>query len=317
MVFIIAEIGSNWSSFQEAKDSISLAKNCGADAVKFQLFNYKGFYGFEGPPSPHEMPVEWLPKLKEKADAVGIEFMCTAFSEDLYEAVDPYVKRHKIASSDNCVPQILQKVLSFGKPVIISLGATSEPDITKITRMIDGNKDRTTLMYCVAAYPSTQHNLFQIDGLRNKFPGFKIGLSDHSTDIYTSLSAVRHFAVPVLEKHVNFFESTGPDSGHSLDGERFKTLCGYLNGSLNPAEIRFQREEKAMVLRHNRRLIATKDLKVGDVLRYGENYGAFRSLEDDVLGTNPLYWDRFEGMHLLEAVKCGKGLRPAAVHRAI
>ena len=43
--FIIAEVGSCWETWEHCKDAINLAKNCGADAVKFQLFNHKDLYG--------------------------------------------------------------------------------------------------------------------------------------------------------------------------------------------------------------------------------------------------------------------------------
>ncbi len=318
MVFVIAEVGSNWTSFEQAKDSIALAKNCGADAVKFQLFTEKDLFGpgVRGSMSTeksgqHQLPVEWLPKLKEKADACGIEFMCSAFSPELLEAVNPYVKRHKIASSDNQCPQMLEKAYSFGKPVIVSLGATNETDVRRVTSLLD--RERTTLMYCVSAYPSTQHNLFHIEGLKRIAPGFRVGLSDHSTDIYTCLSAKQHFGVEIIEKHVNFFDVKSPDSGHSLGRTSFKLLCDYLKDQLDYTKFAPQAEEREMFLRHNRRLIAIKDLQVGDVLRFGQNYGAYRSLENDDQGSNPLDWKYFEGKHLLEEVAKGKGIRPQAV----
>lgn len=40
-VFIIAEIGYNFTTLDEAKLSIDAAKECGADAVKFQTFTAK------------------------------------------------------------------------------------------------------------------------------------------------------------------------------------------------------------------------------------------------------------------------------------
>ena len=43
--FVIAEIGSNFDqSLAKAKKLINIAKKCGADAVKFQLFSGKILY---------------------------------------------------------------------------------------------------------------------------------------------------------------------------------------------------------------------------------------------------------------------------------
>ena len=50
-----------------------------------------------------------------------------------------------------------------------------------------------------------------------------------------------------------------------------------------------------MYLRHNRRLIATCDIAVGETLTYGVNYGAYRSLKDDTRGLSPFDWERVEG----------------------
>lgn len=305
--FVIAEVGSNWTNFQEAKDSIQIAKQCGADAVKFQVFSRHGLYGFEKEDCSleHALPLEWLPQLKEKADACGIEFMCTAFSPELVEAVDPFVEVHKIASSDNTTPQMLEAVKKAGKPILLSCGASSKSDIALALQVLgDAN---VTLLYCNSAYPSTRHNLFLIEELKTY--GRPVGLSDHSLDcIYAPLSAVKHFGAQVIEKHFTAFpQRDTPDRGHSLDPGAFKVMVEYLRGTrdggLNPTS-----EEKDMFLRHNRRLIAIKDLKPGDVLKYGDNYGAYRSLEDDSHGLSPFAWGLVEGKQLTKPIGIGKGV---------
>jgi sialic acid synthase SpsE len=65
-------------------------------------------------------------------------------------------------------------------------------------------------------------------------------------------------------------------------------------------------EEKAMYLRHNRRLIATQHIPAGGVLTYGDNYGAYRSLADDTRGLSPLLWMSVEGKHARIDIERGK-----------
>lgn len=292
--FIIAEIGSNWTSFTEAKDSISFAKACGADAVKFQLFRWNDLYavgtdhGYEA--NRWNLDIDWLPKLKEKADACGIEFMCSAFSPELYDVIDPYVKVHKIASSECTFPHLLERVKSKGKPILLSTGASSKGDLAQAMQVLQGGP-QVVMLYCSSAYPSAYYNLFQMQDLKKTF-GVPVGFSDHSLDVvYPALSALVHFDAVVIEKHVNFAGHKTPDSGHSLSHEQFAFMCEILHGKRPYTEFNPQPEERDMFLRHNRRLIAIRDIHKGDAFRYGENFGAYRSLTDDSKGLIPFAWE--------------------------
>ena len=42
---LIADIGSNWSTDDEAKAAVIEARNVGFDIVKFQFFDSEGLYG--------------------------------------------------------------------------------------------------------------------------------------------------------------------------------------------------------------------------------------------------------------------------------
>lgn len=304
--FIIAEVGSNWQSFEHAKDSIALAKNCGADAVKFQAFTSDALYGPEARVMLHELPLEWLPKLKEKADACGIEFMCTAFSPELVKAVDPYVTAHKVASSDLTYPQLLDAVAKTKKPVIASTGASSVGDIVQaLDRLPMG---ATVLLYCVAAYPAIHADLRVMDLLHQE-TGRPVGFSDHTPGTFMAVEASRRGAV-VIEKHFTAFpELDTPDRPHSLTPDEFKVMVDYIRGKRQPV-IGPTVEERAMVLRHNRRLVATSDILAGTALKYGVNYGAYRSLEDDARGLSPFAWESLEGRSATKAIQRGKGIGP-------
>lgn len=312
--FVICEVGSNWRDLGDCLHAIRIAGKIGADAVKFQAFNELALYGFKSgkDQSFSELPLGWLPHLRAEADFAGIEFMCTAFSPELVAAIDPYVNIHKIASSDATDPNMLSAVRAANKPVIISVGAASMSEVAMIVGQSDQiswrgfGPQEIVLMYCNAAYPSRYHNLFKIAALK-KF-GFPVGFSDHSTDvIYAPLSAVKHFGAAVIEKHVTFIDDTTPDSPHSLRPDEFQIMMRYLrekNEFIQEPSI----DERDMLLMHRRRIVATKDLKAGDILEYGKNFGAFRSREKDARGMMPFFWDMFEGRKLKENINIGCGI---------
>ena len=119
--FVIAEAGSNWKvgSFEDdliqAKKLIDVAKNAGANAVKFQTYKAetvfvpnagrieylleKGIDQSINDIFQHlSMPYEMIPELYDYCKKNGIMFMSTPFSIEDAKEVDPYVEIHKIAS---------------------------------------------------------------------------------------------------------------------------------------------------------------------------------------------------------------------------
>lgn len=312
--FIVAEVGSNWKTLSDCLDSIYLAKACGADAVKFQAFDHHSLYGSgdgirDGATAmAHVLPVEWLPKLKQHADSAGIEFMCSAFSPELAEAVNPFVNVHKIASAELTHLRLLQKTNSFGKPVILSTGASGEEDVSMALKQLAGCP--TSLLYCVANYPARSIRLERIEEMRVRFNPHPIGFSDHTTDIFTAPSfAVNYFKAAILEKHVNFIDHlTGPDSPHSLNTKEFKLMIA--NVKRRKA---FFNEEEEMFLKHNRRLIATRDIDPGDQVIEGENFGIYRSLSKDTHAFSPWLTDEINGKTAKKEIKAGQGIGPGDV----
>lgn len=328
--FIIAECGSNWATLDDCLHSISMAKATGADAVKFQAFNDDALYGANpvlcGTPGmggsmwyelygrKHQtvfnstLPLDWLPKLKHEADKVGIEFMCSAFSPELVEEVDKYVNIHKVASAEMTHVRILEKLRDLKKPVIMSTGASGLQDIAMAVKTM-GDIPKV-LLYCVASYPANEVILENIKALRSQF-GTLSGYSDHSTDVLVIPKAATSAGACVIEKHFTAQEDLDtPDRPHSLTVEQFKRMVKAIRGDVS-SSIGPGREEQSMVTKHNRRLIATKDIGVGDTLREGENFGIYRSLKEDTRAMSPFSIDLVKGRTARRDIKAGDGISRA------
>lgn len=314
----MAEVGSNWKTFDDCSNSITQAKLCGADAVKFQMFTHEELYGFPLMATPYgtkeekkyellsSLPREWIQKLKEKCDAVGIEFMCTAFSPEGYEFIDPYVKLHKVASSELTHRRILSTLRKLEKPILLSTACASQTEIRDALFFLDGLD--VTLMYCVGAYPARVIELGNIHLLHKVF-GNKVGYSDHSTDVLCIPSLACEMGATVIEKHVTFIDSETPDSPHSLSADEFKTM---VEGLRERYEIKLgpTPAEKQMVMQYRRRIIATKNIEPGDRLIEGVNFGIFRSKIDDTKACHGFYVDMVENKNATHAVAMGEGIGP-------
>lgn len=311
--YIISEIGSNWTSLQDCLDSIIQAKLAGADAVKFQLFNHHALYGsgdgFNDPATPMagSLPELWLPKLKLQCDRLEIDFMCSAFSPELVAAVDPFVKTHKIASSEMCHLRILEKLKEIGKPVIMSTGAQTVQDIA--SALIVLGKTPVTLMYCVSSYPAYETDLHIIREMRHEFT-LPVGFSDHSLDYLNLPSlAVNVFSATVIEKHFTAIDAKTPDSGHSLNPDQFKKMVQKIRGEYQSV-VGPTLGEKDMILKHKRRLIAIRDIEIGDVFKEGYNFGIYRSLKENTHAYSPFAVDTANEQTALRSIKAGDGVGP-------
>lgn len=292
--FIIAEVGSNWDTFDDCLESIGAAKRAGADAVKFQMFDLKTLYGFHpktriirrnflGRETVFEYPREelhggihrdWVEPLYEKCKALGIEFMCTPFSVEDAEFLNPFVNYHKVASSDLDYKQLFEAIVSFKKPVFFSTGGHNEFDIQRALTLLGSVP--SVIMYCVSAYPARAVQLQNIQKLKDKFKNY-VGYSDHTTQILDVPLLAADYGAVVIEKHFKIRDMDTPDNPHSLTPDEFQLMVLNIRGKL-PVRLGSY-EEKDMYLRHNRRLVAIRDIKKGEKFILGVNYGPFRCLK--------------------------------------
>ena len=150
-VYVIAEIGVNHNgSVELAKELILKAKDCGADAVKFQTFKAEEVLSDQADMAAYqktntgedssqlemvkklELSFDDTKKLRDFSEENGITFISTPFDNDsLAFLVDLNVPFLKVSSADISNLPFLYKIALTGKPVILSTGTASLGDIEK------------------------------------------------------------------------------------------------------------------------------------------------------------------------------------------
>lgn len=288
--YIIAEMSANHGQdFAKAKEIIHAMKESGADAVKLQtytpdtitinadtkyfkigtgtIWEGKNLYELYG---EAYTPWDWQPKLKEEANALGMDLFSTPFDNsavDFLEAMD--VPAYKVASFELVDLALIEYIARKGKPIIMSTGMGSKEEIADAVETIrkTGN-DRLVLLKCTSAYPSPpeEMNLRTIPDMAKTF-GVDIGLSDHTLETTVPVAAVALGAC-VIEKHFTLDRSEpGPDSAFSLEPHEFKEMVdavritekalGHVSYDVTP------KEEASRVFR--RSLFVVEDMKKGEV----------------------------------------------------
>ena len=131
---------------------------------------------------------------------------------------------HKIASACLTHKNLLERVRSNGKPVILSTGGSTIEQIEKAVKVL-GHED-LILLHCTASYPSLDEeiNLAVIETLKRKFAGVPIGYSGHELGILPSIAATA-FGACLIERHITLDRKMpGTDQPASLEPEQLKTL---------------------------------------------------------------------------------------------
>jgi len=329
-VFIIAEVSANHGQdFDRAVELVRKAKECGADAVKFQAYTpdtltidadneyFRIKHPQWGGQTLYELykkaytPWEWFKELKKIAEDTGIIFLCTAFdktSVDMLEELD--ICAHKIASFELVDLPLIEYAAKTGKPLIMSTGMA---DIDEIQEAVDTAKrfgvEEIILLKCVSSYPAEpqEMNLRTIPDMKDRF-NCPVGLSDHSLGIGASVCAVA-LGAAIIEKHFTLSRKTKtPDSFFSLEPQELKDLVGNIRiaeKALGKVHYGLTNEEKKCSV-FRRSLFVVKDVKAGEKVS-NENIRSIRpgcglptkyiekvigrTFKKDLSKGTPLNWD--------------------------
>jgi N-acetylneuraminate synthase len=222
----IAEASSNHAQdLSRALAFVDAAAACGCDAVKFQLFRVNELFAPEilakrpelRARTAWELPVAHIEPLAHRARERGIQFSCTPFYLAAVKELEPHVAFYKIASYELLWNDLLRACAETGKPVVISTGMATMPEIESAVATLKRAGCRAlTVLHCVSAYPAPaeEANLSAIGAIR-KATGVSVGWSDHTRIPAVIERAVHRWDASVVEFHLDL-DGKGAEyaSGH-------------------------------------------------------------------------------------------------------
>ena len=234
-IFIIAEIGINHNgSVEIAKQLIDVAKDAGADAVKFQKRTIDLVYTKEMLDSPRQSPwgttqraqkegLEFGIKEYNEIDAYckekGIEWFASAWDLESKKFLRQYdCKYNKIASAMIVYEDLLKEVASEKKHTFISTGMTEVKQIDRAVEIFKNAGCPFELMHCVSTYPMEDEdaNLNRIKTLRDRYK-CNVGYSGHEVSLAVSYAAAA-LGITSLERHITLDRAMyGSDQAASVD----------------------------------------------------------------------------------------------------
>ena len=264
------------------------------------------------------MPYEMIGDIAAYCEQVGIEFMSTPFSVADAEAVDPHVRRHKVASYEINHVRLLQWLAATGKPLVISTGAATEDDIEFCLETVrEAGSGDITLLQCTSSYPAPPEslNLTVIPWLQQRF-GVPAGFSDHSSDPIVGPVAAVALGATVIEKHFTLDQRLpGPDHAFAIEPDGLRAMIQAIRvaertrGDGQKGVGPHEEELRRFAVRS---IQTTRDIAAGEALVEAENIDVLRPGQRPA-GMHPRHLEALRGRHAARAIAAGDGVRAADV----
>jgi sialic acid synthase SpsE len=306
-----AEINHD-GSLEKAIKMINAAKECGADAIKFQFIIADNIAEPENPYyklfKKVELTKEDFIRIKKAADGVGITCFATVPDLSTVEWVPelgfPAVK---IGSTNITNLPLLEEVAKLGVPIILSTGMSILDEVRDALNVI--GHDRVILLHCTVGYPIdlSDVNLKMMSNLKDEFQDYNIGFSDHTEGYLAPVLAVSMGAV-LIEKHFTLDKnSEGPDHHFSATPQEMKELADHIRNIpvIMGKHKKQPTEKEKKVLKSVRRfVVASRDLEAGTLLNQGDLH--LKRINPSVDGIEPKYLHTLRGKRTNRPIKKGE-----------
>ena len=315
---IIAEAGVNHNGkVKLAKNLVNIAKNAGADYVKFQYFNpeylttnfsKQADYQKKTYKQKNNSQKVMLKKLSLSLNKLievynyckkkKIKFAISIFDHISLKNIKKFnLDFIKIPSGEITNYPLLRDVAKMNKKIILSTGMSNIKDIYNaltVLRKYKQKKSKITLMHCTTNYPTSEDevNISSITEIKKKFK-IDVGYSDHTTGNEAACAAVA-FGARIFEKHFTISKNMkGPDHSASLEPTELKN---YIK-SIKKTEKMIGTGKKALLKSEKKNFkIVRKSIYANKKINIGEYFTEQNIITKRPLkNSNPMNWNKIIG----------------------
>jgi N-acetylneuraminate synthase len=199
--------------------------------------------------------------------------MSTPFDVESAHFLNDLMPVFKISSSDLTNIPFIEIMCDFGKPMILSTGASYLWEIHQAVEAINKKGNQLCLMHCVLNYPTpdANANLGMIKSLIRHFPDHVPGYSDHTLpkDMEVMKMATL-LGAAVIEKHFTHDKTLpGNDHYHAMDKEDMKHFNSIMDRSfelLGNFEVTALEDEAPARANARRSLVAAREIPQGKII---------------------------------------------------
>jgi len=244
-VKIVSDIGINSNGdLTTAFKLIEVAKNAGIDYVKFQKRTIDVLFSKEELDKPKQSPWgttyrEYKNKLefgKKQYDDIdcycrvnNTPWFSSPWDPDSVKFISQYDLPYiKVASASMTDFETLEEIKKLTTPIIISTGMCTKEEVDKVVQYLGDQIEY--VLACTSTYPTPpeEMNLNFIKTLKEEYPQYRIGFSNHSSGIMFMVAAVA-MGAEMLEFHITLDRSMyGSDQSSSIEPEGVNKLVKHV-----------------------------------------------------------------------------------------
>ena len=285
--YIIAEIGGNFTTYEQAVKLIDAAVACGVDAVKLQTYraetvaSRQAMFDMENTGNvsqfdlfkKYQIDRELHQQVFAYAEKKDLDWFSSPSHEtDLAMLEELGVGVHKIGSDDAVNLPFLRNVARLGKPMILSTGMCNLDEVKEsVSAILNEGNNKLILLHAITSYPThaPNVNLAAMQTLMQTFPKLDVGYSDHTLTPVACLAAVA-MGARVIERHFTYEKKAdGPDHMLSADPAEMKWLVDAVrefevmrgDGIKRPAE-----SEKTTRINNRKSVVLARAVAAGEIL---------------------------------------------------
>jgi 3-deoxy-D-glycero-D-galacto-nononate 9-phosphate synthase len=177
----------------------------------------------------------------------------------------------KVASRDLTNLPLLEAMAETRLPIILSTGMAGQEELDVALAVVSRHHSNISILHCVSEYPTHYENvnLSTIAYLKDKYPQYPIGYSDHTIGISVPIAAVA-MGARVIEKHITIdrkLKGTDQASSLGIDGiERMMRDIRNLEASFGDYGIFAEEAVDASRLKLERSIATLRPIEAGEVI---------------------------------------------------
>lgn len=249
--------------------------------------------------------------------AHGFLCLATPFDEPSVAVIEEQgLDAIKIASCSMSDWPLLERVVQTLQPLIVSTAGATLEEIDRLVSFLTHREKDFAILHCVGEYPTpdAHAHLSQIDFLRQRYPGVRVGFSTHENPDNTEIVQMaiakgarvfeKHVGLPTEQYAINAYSASPVQVQRWLEAaQRALLLCGEgrQRRPVNP-------QEQASLHSLQRGIFARRPIAAGETVSAEDVYFAFPPQEGQFTAND---WSKYAAFTAQAPIAADAALSPA------